>query len=560
MAQQSYSIDLRLDTRVPMRDGAELSTDIYLPRAHGKFPVVLVRTPYDNNTTANVEHARSLANHGYVALVQDTRGRWDSDGENNPFFHDGLDGYDTQQWIGGQEWSNGKIGMGGSSYLGWVQWTSAPYRSEFLTCIAPRVMGCDFFTSLAYPGGAMQLNVILSWAMCHGARTSQNIDHHNWTEAFRALPLIEADEKAGRGVPFYKEWVRHPSYDDYWASVNVEDKWGEIAVPAFNMGGWYDLYSQHTFRAFNAFRLHGRTPQARQSKLIFGPWPHALSKSSHTGDIDFGAGSMVDLDALELRWFDYWLKGIDNGIVDEPPLRLFIMGTNEWRDEHEWPLARTDWQKWHLHSGGGANTLIGDGNLSTVQPGDETADRFVYDPNFPAQTVGGNNCCSPHIVPWGPYDQRGVEMRTDVLCYTSEPLEKDLEVTGPIKVVLYAATDGRDTDWTGKLVDVSPTGYAMNLCDGIIRARYRESLSDPALLEPNKVYEYEIDLMVTGNVFREGHRIRVEISSSNFPRFDRNPNTGNTFGMDSELRRANQTVHHSRRYPSHILLPVIPNE
>jgi hypothetical protein len=234
------------------------------------------------------------------------------------------------------------------------------------------------------------------------------------------------------------------------------------------------------------------------------------------------------------------------------------MGINQWRDEHEWPLARTDWQKWHLHSGGSANTLRGDGALSTEPPGDEAVDTYEYDPLFPVQTRGGNNCCSPHIVPWGPYDQRPVEMRADVLCYTSVPLESDLEVTGPIKVVLFAETDGPDTDWTAKLVDVSPTGYAKNLSDGIIRARYREGLSDPRLLDPGRVYEYEIDVGVTGNVFRKGHCIRIEISSSNFPRFDRNPNTGHAFGLDTELRAARQTIHHCAKYPSHVLLPVIP--
>jgi putative CocE/NonD family hydrolase len=235
------------------------------------------------------------------------------------------------------------------------------------------------------------------------------------------------------------------------------------------------------------------------------------------------------------------------------------MGSNQWKDEHEWPLARTDWQKWHLHSGGHANALIGDGVLSVGQPGNEQADHFVYDPNYPVQTLGGNNCCTPHVVPWGPYDQRPIEMRSDVLCYTSAVLESDVEIIGPIQVVLYAQTDGPDTDWTAKLVDVSPTGYAMNLCDGIIRARYRESFSAPRLLENGRVYEYTIDLGVTGNCFQKGHRIRVEISSSNFPRFDRNLNTGHTLGMDSEIRVAHQTVHHSKAYPSHILLPVIPS-
>ena len=500
--QPNYDVEMRLDVKVPMRDGVGLSTDIYLPKAQGKFPTVLLRTPYSNNTVDMIEKARRLANNGYVCVIQDVRGRWDSDGDHYPLVNDGIDGYDTQEWIGGQEWSNGKIGMSGSSYGGWVQWHSAPRRSEFLTCLTPRVMCCDCYLGLVYPGGAFQLNVAITWGMRTNARTAQSIEYHNWTEAFRQLPLIEMDERAGRRLQFWKDWVQHATYDDYWSSLNVEDKWDEIAVPAFNMGGWYDLYAQNAFSNFNGLRLHGGTPESRQSKLIVGPWPHSLSLSARTGDIDFGATSMVDLEMLELRWFDHWLKGIDNGIVEEPPLRLFIMGTNQWRDEYEWPLARTTWQKWYLHSNGHANTVVGDGVLSTEQPGDETPDHFVYNPSFPVPTMGGNNCCSPHIVPWGPYDQRPIEMRSDVLCYTSAPLEADMEVTGPIKAVLHAATDGPDTDWTAKLVDVSPTGYAMNLCDGIIRARYRDSFTDPTLLESNRVYEYEIDLAVTGNVLR----------------------------------------------------------
>jgi hypothetical protein len=324
------------------------------------------------------------------------------------------------------------------------------------------------------------------------------------------------------------------------------------------MGGWYDLYATNSFTNFNGLRQNGGTPEAQQSKLIVGPWPHALSTSPRTGDIDFGAHSMADLEGEELRWFDYWLRGIDNGIMDEPPLRLFIMGINEWRNEREWPLARTRWQKAYFDSEGKGNSLLGNGRLSGKEPQGAEVDQYVYDPRYPVQTLGGNNCCSPDIVPWGPHDQRAAEMRSDVLCYTSELLEADLEVTGPIEVVLYAATDGTDTDWTAKLVDVSPTGYARNLCDGILRARFRESLSEPTLVDPGKVYEYRIDVGVTGNVFLKGHRIRVEISSSNFPRFDRNPNTGHEFGVDAEMRQARQTIYHSKEYPSHILLPVIP--
>ena len=557
--QPTYDVEMRLNVKTPMRDGVDLSSDIYLPRAPGKFPTVLIRTPYSNNMESMIEKGRMLANNGYVCVIQDVRGRWDSDGEHYPFFNHGEDGYDTQEWVGKQAWSNGKVGMAGGSYVGWVQWQSAPHRSQFLKCIAPRVICCDAYSGLVHPGGAFQLGVMMTWGMRTNARTGQSIEYHHWSEAFNKLPLIEIDELAGRKLRFWKDWIKNWDYSDYWAEINVERKWGEIAVPAFVMGGWYDLFAQNVFVNFNGLRRHGRTPESHQTKLIVGPWPHGLSTSTRTGDIDFGANSMVELDAMELRWLDYWLKGVDNGIADEPPLRLFIMGTNQWRDEHEWPLARTEWQKWYLHSKGGANTLVGDGALSADLPQGEPPDHFSYNPLYPVQTVGGSNCCSPHIVPWGPYDQRGVEMRSDVLCYTSAPLEEDMEVTGPIKAVLYAATDGPDTDWTAKLVDVSTTGYAKNLCDGIIRGRYRETFAEPTLLEPNKAYEYEIDLAVTGNVFRKGHRIRLEVSSSNFPRFDRNLNTGHALGLDAELRFAHQTVYHTREFPSHILLPVIPS-
>ncbi|MSP12887.1 MAG: CocE/NonD family hydrolase [Chloroflexi bacterium] len=555
---ENYDVEMQLDVKVPMRDGVNLSADIYLPKDTGPFPTVLMRTPYNNNDERFIEKGRRLANSGYVCVVQDCRGRSDSEGSYYPFRDDGVDGYDTQQWVGRQPWSNGKIGMAGSSYGGLVQWQSAPHRSEFLTCLAPRVICVDFYSGLVHPGGAFQLHVMLNWGMGTNAHTGQSIAYHNWTEAFRALPLIEMTALAGRSnMPFWRDWVQHPAYDDYWHPMNVEEKWDQIEVPALNMGGWYDLYAQHTFINFNGLRLHGRTPAARQSRLIVGPWPHNLSASPRTGDVDFGAHSMADLETLELRWFNYWLKGIDTGIVDEAPLRLFIMGINEWHDEYEWPLARTDWQQWHLHSQGHANTLLGDGALAPEAPADEQPDRFTYDPQFPAPTVGGNNCCSPLIVPWGPYDQRAMEMRSDVLCYTSAPLAQDMEVTGPIKMVLYAASDAPDTDWTAKLVEVSPTGYAKNLCDGIIRARYRESFSDPSLLEPQRVYRYEIDMAVTGNVFRKGHAIRVEISSSNFPRFDRNLNTGRDAATETEMHQARQTIYHTREYPSHILLPVI---
>ncbi|MEE3337002.1 MAG: CocE/NonD family hydrolase [Candidatus Latescibacterota bacterium] len=555
---ESFRVDRHVDTKVPMRDGVQLSADLFLPRGAGPRPTVLMRTPYSNSLEATIEKGQRLADGGYNCVIMDCRGRWDSEGEYVPFLNEGVDGFDTQEWIGQQPWSDGTIGTAGASYLGTTQWRPAPLGSSYLKCIVPRVICTDYYSGLLYPGGALQLNVAMTWGMRTHGRTGQDIEFHNWTQAFRHLPIRDIDQSGGRDLPFWRDWIDHPSYDDYWSPMDDEQRWDQIKVPALNMGGWFDLYANQTFTNFNGLRLHGGSELARQSQLIIGPWPHALSMSTRTGDIDFGQQSLYDLEALELRWFDRWLRGIDNGIERESPLRLFIMGANRWQDEDEWPLARTDWQRWFLHSEGQANSVIGDGRLSLESPVAEAADQFVYDPDYPVQTLGGNNCCSPHVVPWGPHDQRPAEMRGDVLCYTSDSLAGDLQVIGPIEVVLFAATDGLDTDWTAKLVDVFPNGYAMNLCDGIVRARYRESRETPSLLEAGTIYEYRIEVGVTGNIFQVGHRLRLEISSSNFPRFDRNPNTGNTYGVDAQLRVAHQTVHHSADHPSHVRIPVIP--
>ena len=553
----NYDVEMRLNLPVPMRDGVRLSADIYLPKTTGPFPCVLIRTPYSNNFDQLIDKGRALANLGYACAIQDVRGRWDSEGDYYPFFDEAQDGYDTQEWIGRQSWSNGKIGMSGASYPAAVQWLSAPLRSEYLTCIVPRVMCNDYFNDLIFPGGAMQLNVAITWGMRTRARTGQSIAPQNWSELFRTLPLTEVADKVGDDVPFWRDWIEHCTDDEYWQPLNTMNRFNEMTVPVLEMSGWYDLYGHRCFDHFNGLRENGGSEAARNPQLIIGPWPHHLSACTCTGDVDFGIGSKLDLESIELRFFDYWLKGIENGAPDDPPLRIFVMGVNQWREESQWPLPSTDLQDWHLHSQGSANTAIGDGRLSLEAPTDEPSDSFVYDPDYPVQTFGGSNCCTPDLVPWGPYDQRSVEMRSDVLCYTSAPLQEDLTVIGPIKLVLHAETDGRDTDWTAKLVDVSETGYAMNLCDGIIRARYRQSLTDPQLIEPGQVYEYEIEVGTTANVFRKGHRIRLEVSSSNFPRYDRNPNTGNPFGQDAELRVAQQQVHHTPVHPSRLILPVV---
>ena len=376
---------------------------------------------------------------------------------------------------------------------------------------------------------------------------------------FRTLPIADIPAAAGKDIPYYQDWIDHPDYDEYWRRLAIDERYGDVTVPVLQVGGWYDFFTAGTFNNFVGVREGGGSEAARSNqKAMVGPWVHPVASTTHAGGVDFGNGSVVDLRATELRWFDRWLKGEANGIDDEPPLRIFVMGAKEWRDENEWPLASTAYTPYYLHSGGFARSIAGDGGLSTSPPGEEPPDRFAYNPDNPAPTVGGCTCCNPEVVSWGAYDQRPVEYRSDVLVFTSEPLTEDLEVTGPVSVTLYASTDGPDTDFTAKLVDVHPDGYAVNLCDGIVRGRYRRSTARQELLEPGAIYELTIDLWPTSNVFLEAHRIRVDISSSNFPRFDRNLNTGDVPGRGTEMRTANQTVYHDAEHPSHILLPVIP--
>ena len=563
MAESSFlpaGVDVRYNVKTPMRDGITLSSDIYFPSgSSGPHPVILARTPYDNSTDPVAENAIFFAQNGYTFVAQDVRGRFDSEGEFYPWINEYNDGFDTIEWIGAQSWCDGNVGMAGGSYVGNVQWQAAAMGSRFLKTIVPRVIGNNLHESPHYQGGAFQLGWTATWTFRTDGRTAQNIDRYNWEQLFPTLPLKDLPGAAGKDISYYRDWVEHPDYDDYWKELAIEERYGDIKIPVLQIGGWYDFFAAGTFHNFTGMRQKGGSDTARShQRAIVGPWIHGASTLTHAGDVDYGKASMLDLPSIELKWFDHWLKGKANGADEETPLRVFVMGVNEWRDEQEWPLARAVSTPYYFHSGGSANSLLGDGTLSTTPAGNESPDRFVYNPAFPVPTRGGCNCCDPEIVAWGAYDQRSIEYRRDVLVYTSDPLEEDMEVTGPVSVVLHASTDARDTDFTAKLVDVHPDGLAVNLCDGIIRGRYRESTSTQKLLEPGTVYEFTIDLWPTSNVFLKGHQIRVDISSSNFPRFDRNPNTGNKFGEDAEMRSANQQVLHDGAHPSHILLPVVP--
>ena len=575
------ALKTELNVPVAMRDGVTLYADIYRPDTAEPVPVLLQRTPYNKALGASrvgTLDATRAASHGYAVVVQDTRGRYTSEGDFYPFLNEIEDGYDTVEWCGAQTWGTGKVGMYGRSYVGATQWLAAAAQPPSLAAIVPGITSSDYYEGWTYQGGALAWGFILSWTAARLALANLGAisrEHHvppetrgslvrsvdNMSQTFRWLPLKDYPELKGALAPYFYDWMAHPTSDDYWKRWRIEDHWPTITVPALNMGGWHDIFLKGTCRNFVGMSSQGGSEAARTGqRLLVGPWHHGPFAES-SGEFYFGlaaADGAVDTDGLHLRWFDHWLKGESNGVEQDPPVRIFVMGANHWRDEQEWPLSRAEYRDFYLHSQGKANTANGDGVLSLDSPGDEPTDVFLYDPRDPVPTKGGGLCCNQSFVPGGAFDQQEVEARPDVLVYSTPPLEADLEVTGPVSLFLHASTTGRDTDFTAKLVDVAPCGCARNLTDSIVRARYRLTTDSPTPIEPGTVYEYTIDMVATSNVFLKGHQVRLEVSSSNFPRFDRNPNTGQEPSEDSEPVAALQTIHHDAGHPSRLVLPVIP--
>ena len=558
-----HEIRVLRDVKAPMRDGVRLSANLFLPHAEGRFPAIFQRMPYGFSGAGIGEF---YARRGYAFIVQDCRGRFDSDGEFYPFRQDGPDGYDTLDWICAQAWSNGRVGMFGPSYLGLVQWSLACEGHPALQAMVPNVCCNDYWKRSFWCEGAFSLALTALWTCLEvSSRTSDlgMIPCYDLDKFFRHLPLRTLDEAAGRPCKFWQDFLSHSQDDDYWQDISTHTRFDTMKAPAYMMGGWYDYYPGQALDALNGLQDRAPGEAGKKSRAIIGPWSHLICQTQTLGELDFGEDSLLNPDELALRWFDCLLKDMDTGILNEPPLTIFVMGRNQWRQENEWPLARTRFTDYYLHSSGSAGTDPGDGYLSTDMPQGEPADHYVYDPEDPVPTVGGNHSiCWPdayHVIKPGPFDQRDVEARHDVLVYSTSILAHDVEVTGPVILRLYAATDAPDTDWTAKLVDVYPDGRAINITEGIRRARFRESIRQPPkLLEPGETYEYEIELLPTSNAFLEGHRIRLEVSSSNFPLWDRNPNTGHEIGADTELRPAEQTVFHDQARPSTLVLPVIP--
>lgn len=552
---------------VVLRDGTRTWCDVYRPETSERVPAVLQRTPYDRTEPAVAYLALDplrAACQGYAVVLQDVRGRYASEGTFDPFFQEIEDGYDSVEWCAEQAWCDGNVGMIGASYAGIDQLLAAIAQPPHLRCIVPMLASSDLYEGWTYQGGALMWGFMVAWVLPMLA--SEQATTPELVERLRAavddlratwqardaseLPLV------GELAPYLLEWAAHPTRDDYWRRVGIQERYADVGVPSLHVGGWYDIFADGTLRNFAA--LSGPDAPAG-SRLIMGPWAHTVPTTTAVGAVDFGIASgqhptrlAYDIEADYLRFLGRWLKR--GPAPEEPPVRLFVMGRNAWRDESEWPLARARETALHLRSGGHANSAAGDGALTWDPPAQDPPDHFLYDPSDPVPTSGGNLCCYPTQLPPGPFDQTAVERRADVLVYVTEPLEQELEVTGPVTLELWASTSAADTDMTAKLVDVGPCGVVRNLADGILRGRHREGTDAARPLTPGEPVLWRIEVGATSNVFRAGHRIGLEVSSSNFPRFARNPNVLD--GGDPVV--AHQVVHHDPERPSRLLLPVVP--
>jgi len=554
---QFPNIEERLGVAIPMHDKTELAADIFLPRGGERWPTILVRTPYDRKAPGTASY-RFFARRGYAVVIQDVRGCYASEGVFGPIEQEGADGNDTINWIAAQSWSNGRVAMVGSSYQGIAQWWAASENNPHLITIAPMSSGDDEYLDRFYStGGALQIGHRLLWF----AENFTPPSHVKplFDSYIGHLPLRTADlAAAGVVIPMWRSALEHPSYDAYWRRQSIREKIGRINIPVLSFGGWFDTYVQSDLDAFS--RIAERRSSSASHQVVetwIGPWSH--NPGWHFPSRDFGPKAHLPFRAKQAEWFDRWLK--ETSERDESAsssLHIFVMGPNIWREEHEWPLARTRYTPVYIGSGGHANSLAGDGQLHWQPLLKSHPDNFTYDPKNPVPTTGGSICCEPTILPPGPLDQSAVEKRQDVLVYTSSPLAEDIEVTGPVRAILYVSTSANDTDFAAKLVDVQPDGRPLLVTDGLQRLRYRLSIDHPVFVKRNNAYQISIDAGVTSYVFMPGHRIRLEVTSSNFPRFDRNLNSPRPNSDETKTTKARQTIFHEKGYPSAIILPIIP--
>lgn len=546
------------DVTVPMRDGVLLSMDIFRPTAAGKFPVILLRTPYNKVKYGARPLFDTLVRSGYVVAVQDCRGRFNSDGFFDPYRQEHTDGYDSIEWLAAQDWCDGNVGMVGSSYEGQTQWFAASQAPKALRAIVPIASppGNPFLNEPFY-GGVMIL-ATPEWAFSMGRRSELRPGlsglYTQEQSYLEEMPLSRLAGAAGVHSSYWNEWLRHPTHDQYWRSHGYEELWKCITVPALNITGWWDMNFIGAPRNFLGMRQNGGSRVSREEqRLVIGPWAHWANRSITLNGVDFGPNAITDLDAYTLRFFDHWVRGeAHNGLEDDRRVHVFVLGSNEWWQTDEWPLPGTQFAEFYFQSGGRANSHRGDGGLSRECAAGAPFDQYESDPLDPVRVFW-----SMHE---GPVDDRAVSSRPDVLCYTSDALEEPLDVVGPVKAILYGSSSAKDCDWHVRLVDVFPNGAARFLCHGVIRARFRHGFDRTVFLDPGRIDVFQVDMTATGVRFLSGHRIRVEIASTWFPRFERNPQTDAANWMTDARPAtvAQQRIYHNSQYPSCVVLPLIP--
>lgn len=575
ISEPTHEVKVEPNVGVPMRDGVKLATDLYRPADVERSPVILIRTPYKKEMSGL--QGSYYARRGYVVAVQDCRGRFGSPGTWEPFIHEPEDGHDTVEWLAAQPCSNGRVGMIGGSYLGWVQWWAASAKPPHLVTIIPNVAPPDPFFNIPYEYGVFFLWGAIWWAdVLESAATAdasgaamERIMDKKYLTLLKSLPVIELDKAVlGKENPYWRKWIEHPTNDSYWDQANFVDRLADVRIPVFHQSGWFDGDGIGTKLNYLALAAHGHATQ----KLTLGPWGHSDRASRRFRDRDFGPEAIIDLQRDYLRWFDHYLKGVDNGIDREPLVSLFVMGSNKWVRGPKYPLPETRFDKWYLASEGKANTSKGDGRLTREAPPDKSvADRYTYDPGDP--TPDPRFYEEPEPKPGDPpraaeeqkkrrdaYHEQVASSRQDMLVYVTEPFKEPYTFAGPVSAVLYASSSARDTDWFARLVEVDEKGQLFWLAEGKLRARFRESTHAPQLLEPDRVYEYHLDLWHTGLRVAAGRRLRVEISSASFPMFSRNLNTGGHNETETAYVPARQAIYHSKEYPSHLLLPALPEK
>jgi hypothetical protein len=548
-----YPMEIRYNIPVRVRDGVKISVDVFRPRDGARHPVLMLQTPYNNDGDNVMDEAWSHVQNGYAYVTVDVRGRYDSEGSFRPYESDGRDGSDVIDWIVKQPWSNGKVATHGASYSGKTQWMLAKENNPHHTAIVSYVAPADDFRDQTRYNGVPKLDLMYTWMMMMDGRVNQSRAGWNWGAAMRHLPLVTLDEAVGRTIPVWRESMTHDRYDAWWAPRQMSGNYDRFDIPSFNVTGWYEGQLRGQTQNYVESVKHSKRPQ--DHTLVIGPWLHGVNRNRVVGERDAGPQSTIDLNKIRDEWLAYIMTGRPRPARTDNFL-YFLPVRNEWRSAPTYPIPGTAFTTYYLASGGSANTLNGDGLLLT-RPGTGGTDGFTYDPANPVPSVSSRTAGARGGLPQGSVDNRTVEERQDVLVYTSEPLTTGVEVTGPVTATIYLSTDVVDTDVSVKLVDVYPDGKAHNLTEGIARAKYRNSYAKPELMKAGQVYKVPVELFPTSNYFEPGHRLRIEVSSGDFPNFARNLNTANS-DSDARMVVAHTRIHHSAEYPSAISLPIVP--